>query len=265
MAKIFNIATKKQIIYQKDEWAVIGVHLETKIAAGMALNEAINQLMLEGFDINRIKAYLKRIGEKDGTRLEDAAELYTPEENEIIRKWILCAPYPARGSSEKGELFYRVAELVLFPVRTSLPQWATIYHGKVETSRIHQLKAIRKRDGLLNPSFLFQINWADSGPGISWPESYYLTFLPVYNIFVLTASQESDEVHGYTDLALTYIDPQEGAYIPYKPVLLAIKNWWVDQKDNTFQGPWESLWNTGIYSPYEVTALRDKIWKDWSY
>jgi hypothetical protein len=265
MSNIFNIANKNQIVFECDEWAEIGVHLETRMAQGMSIDEAISSLLVDGLEVTRVQQYVGRIGIKDGYRLEEVEELYTKEENAIIQRWILRAPYQPDARDDSAAIANRVAEIVLLPVRTSLPQWMGRYNdGRLATSRVHQLKALRKRDGLLEPIFLFEINWADSGPGISWPESYYLTLLPGYKIFVLTASQESDEVHGYTDLALAHIPYRNDVYIPLEEALGKIGDWWTAQMAGWSQDPWDCVWATGQFSPDELTSLRDEIWADWS-
>ena len=57
------------------------------------------------------------------------------------------------------------------------------------------------RNDLLNPIHLFEINWADS-PGWTWPEAYYATFLPGYDVYAVTLSQGSGDSYDYFDLAI---------------------------------------------------------------
>lgn len=52
------------------------------------------------------------------------------------------------------------------------------------------------------PQYLFTLNWADSGPGFSWPGAYYTTWVPSYERFVVTYSADSPEVWGYADIAI---------------------------------------------------------------
>lgn len=52
------------------------------------------------------------------------------------------------------------------------------------------------------PRLICEINWVFSGPGIPWPSRYLLSFLPLYNRFVVTESQDTDEGHGYYDFAI---------------------------------------------------------------
>ena len=51
----------------------------------------------------------------------------------------------------------------------------------------------------LEPELLFCVNWADSAPGISWPEAYYVTFIPGLDHYVVTASRDSRDLFGCTD------------------------------------------------------------------
>ena len=70
-----------------------------------------------------------------------------------------------------------VARLVLEGIQQRLPTSAVCYGDHVVLTRDYTPKGPRKLD--LLPRFLFQINWANSGPGISWPVAYYVTWLPL--------------------------------------------------------------------------------------
>ena len=69
-----------------------------------------------------------------------------------------------------------IARICLESAQRSLPQWAMVRDGKVTLGRRRQRTARRARK--LRPVHLFTINWADSGPGFSWPEAYHVTCLP---------------------------------------------------------------------------------------
>ena len=197
MSNVISISTGEPLLQERDEWPLIGVHLESGIEAGMTLDDAANSLILDGVEAVRVRDYLDRIGLNTSDRMKQVEELFTREERDIIQRWILKAPYQPDDGGNLAEDANRVAEIVLFPIRSSLPQWAAVYHnGQVKFSREHQLRLIKKRDELLKPEHLCGINWADTAPGLSWPEDYHLTLLPGYNIYVLTASQDSDDVHG---------------------------------------------------------------------
>ena len=81
-----------------------------------------------------------------------------------------------------------VAQILLHHVQGALPQWASVRGDKVFLNRKEHK---RHKDARLafNPQLICTINWADSGPGFSWPESYHVTYLPGFGKFVVTASR----------------------------------------------------------------------------
>jgi len=52
--------------------------------------------------------------------------------------------------------------------------------GVVLTRPIQKNRRSKKVAGLAR--FLFRINWADSGPGMSWPADYHLVWLPGFRV-----------------------------------------------------------------------------------
>ena len=81
-----------------------------------------------------------------------------------------------------------VATIILQTAASRLPNWACVYgDGTVVTSRFSDGPVYRNHAKLaLLPRLLFEINWATSGPGFSWPMAYYLTWVPGYERFVVT-------------------------------------------------------------------------------
>lgn len=180
--------------------------------------------------------------------------LYQPEEREVIERWLAQAPVntgmPLADASQ-------VAELALCTVRDQLPQWwAVRQDGHVMKGRKIPLRVIRKIDGLLNPVFLFMINWADSGPGYSWPESYYAVHLPGYNVIVVTASQDSTDAYGYADIAIGYFDAT--ADLATKATRL-IEGWWRYMYDAYGQEPWEEELGGGELDLWDA---KHNVWKE---
>ena len=99
-----------------------------------------------------------------------------------------------------------VARLALSDIQKRLPQWSVSYrNGEIMFARGYEPP--RRQKLSLLPQFLMMINWADSGPGFSWHESYHVTYLPYYNVYVVTGSVDSPEMHGYTDRALDHFRP----------------------------------------------------------
>jgi hypothetical protein len=94
-----------------------------------------------------------------------------------------------------------VAQILLHHVQGTLPQWASVSGDKVSLNRKEHK---RHKDARLafNPQLICTINWADSGPGFSWPESYHVTYLPGFDKFVITASRDGPDAWGCSDHAI---------------------------------------------------------------
>jgi len=86
MSNVINISNGQPLMQDRDEWPLIGVHLETRMEEGMTFDDAVNSLILDGVDTVRIRDYLDRFGLNNSDRLEKLQKLYTREENNIIQR-----------------------------------------------------------------------------------------------------------------------------------------------------------------------------------
>ena len=158
-----------------------------------------------------------------------------------------------------GELALRnaVARLVLSEIQDRLPQWAH-YNGDGEVTLGRKDFRHRPRKGGKRPRFLFEINWADSGPGFCWPEAYHVADLPGFGVLVVTASQDSPDVHGYTDEAI-------GSFCQDEPVLEDCRKvitgwWWRRQLNEWEQHRWAELLRTGKVRSEVAEAWAHEVW-----
>lgn len=147
--------------------------------------------------------------------VEHLLQLYDPGELAILCDWLEIPrpeqirglehewlPYASNGEGSPGPirlmcnadggedravaLSNAVARLALSSIQGRLPQWAAVYEsGRVDLGRKYSPRRSAGVEPM--PRFLFGINWADSGPGFSWPEDYYATWLPGFDCFVVTA------------------------------------------------------------------------------
>jgi hypothetical protein len=203
-----------------------------------------------------------------------AVDLFTADEHAVLATWFGVEPPSCAKDIEADEAAKRLgfikepdhyrrtdaaaAFVVLESVETRLPQWAAVREDSVILARKHRDDAkIPDRKILLQPRHLFTINWADSGPGFSWPVAYYVTWLPYYNRFVITASADSPDAFGYCDFALGAfgIDTpfKEGA----KEIICAD---WAYQNGEWEQQRWVYLFGTGLISKAEANAWADAVW-----
>jgi hypothetical protein len=159
------------------------------------------------------------------------------------------------GDTSEFTLANAVARLVLEGIQNRLPTSAVCYGGSVVLTRDYAAKTPRKLD--LLPRFLFQINWANSGPGISWPVAYYLAWLPVYDVYVITESADSPEALGYCDRALGWFDIDTPIEDGAKRVIAGD---WQQRYSEFGQEHWEDFWDEGLITTETVWAWAAEIW-----
>ena len=149
-----------------------------------------------------------------------------------------------------------VARLALARIQECLPAWAGVNDsGHYFTSRQYTRSEIAMVN--YHPQHLFTINWADSGPGFSWPEAYYLVWLPVFERYVVTASQDSPDCYGFEDIAIGWQFFSDDRVAIAKEIILA--NWGSVHKPNYEEG-WAYLFGTGLVSEDEANSWREEIW-----
>jgi len=151
-----------------------------------------------------------------------SVELFTKEEHAAIAGWLNIEPkcnvpdmphawdaldelgYRGKASGY-GEDDAAVADMVLERINDTLPQWASV---KIRENDDEEAVIIRGREVRarlaqrkieLVPKYLMTINWADSGPGLSWPVAYHATWVPLYNEYIVTQSADCPDAFGYCD------------------------------------------------------------------
>jgi hypothetical protein len=100
------------------------------------------------------------------------------------------------------------------------------------------------------------INWADSGPGISWPEDYYATFVPGFERFVVTASMDGTDMWGVTDLAIGSFAGSVDLRAGVESVIFA---WWSAQNR---EEPWAYVWGEGLIDKETAQRWCDAVWPE---
>lgn len=220
-----------------------------------------------------------------GSPSRDVKQFYNPVELAIIYDWfglsrptelnnieIYSDPNQEHSEQQPGEIYVvpdrhgddslgisnAVARLVLSGIQDRLPQWALVGEGgDVHFARDYNEK--RSSQIVLLPRFLFEINWADSGPGFSWPESYHATWLPGFGGYVVTASQDSPDMWGYTDEAIGF-SPREKDFMEGCGEI--ITGWWRGQLEGHWQQRWEGLFATGEVDGEMASTWADEVWRE---
>lgn len=163
--------------------------------------------------------------------------------------------------SDEFELSNAVARIALKRIQDKLPVWACVDHdGEFVVARTYEDHESRGTE--LLPLYLFMINWADSGPGFSWPESYHLVWLPGFDRYVVTASQDSPDCYGFEDISIGH-----APFAPDRKQLAKdiITGWWSSQRQNNGQEEWEHLFGVGFITEEEACAWRAEVWCDYVY
>ena len=146
-----------------------------------------------------------------------------------------------------------VAQIVLHRIQGRLPQWLTTNErGFMVAGRTGSLRPIKVEPLSLEPELLFSVNWADSAPGISWPEAFYVTHIPGLNQHVITASRDSRDIFGCTDHAIGFSSGTEPLLEACRRVVVG---YW--RKHYSLGERWERLFDEGLVD----TALAER-WAD---
>jgi hypothetical protein len=203
-----------------------------------------------------------------------ATDLFTPDEHAILSEWfrvksptvdqdIVADEAINRLGFDKEPNLYRridaaVAFIVLERAEQRLPQWSTVRDDELILAREYRdPNKIPNRKIVLQPRHLFTINWADSGPGFSWPMAYYVTWLPNYARYVVTASADCPDALGYCDFAL-------GAFAIRTPIKEGARKTicadWSHQNTAYEQPRWAYLFSTELISKQEAEAWAERVW-----
>jgi hypothetical protein len=121
---------------------------------------------------------------------------------------------------------------------------------------ILERRAYRKVE--LWPRYLLTVNWADSGPGFSWPMAYYATYVPGFDRTVVTASADCPETfNGVCDVAIGAFSRERSTLEGSRNVV--ISDWNRLRRDHE-QPRWEYLFGIGAVSKTEAYAWADEVW-----
>lgn len=211
-----------------------------------------------------------------------SVNLFTKEEHTIIANWLNVSPKcditplpevevaletlgfegNASGYSETDAA---VAAIVLERIQDTLPQWASVRmreneNEEADITLARDIKARQARRTVeLVPQYLMTINWADSGPGFSWPVAYHVTWVPMYDEYVVTQSADSPDAFGYCDFAIGHF-PKTDDFVT--AAAAEIRNDWEWQRDEFSQSRWAYLFGNGLIDEPTAIRIREEVWDD---
>jgi len=194
---------------------------------------------------------------------------FTPDEQVVIEAYLnnlpldvsIAAACDRLGMPEPhGILRTAVATGVILvqTIQGRLPNYGSVRNGEVRLGRNQ-----RTREGeaslALIPQHLFTLNWADSAPGISWPEAYHAVHLPGYERWVIVASRDGDDAWGCTDNAIGHFPNGKDLISAAGEV---IKASWRALIGNHDQGAWQYVLEQALVKRELAEAWRLKTWDE---
>jgi hypothetical protein len=148
-----------------------------------------------------------------------------------------------------------VATVLLKSIREELPQWAVVEKGGVTLGRSRNRQSVRSA---YKPKHLFTLNWADSGPGFSWPMAYHATAVPAFKAIVVTASADGTDAFGFTDFAIGHFPADVDLTVGAQRV---ITREWADQAADG-QVRWAYLFEEALVNADQANEWADQVWPD---
>jgi hypothetical protein len=202
-------------------------------------------------------------------------KLFLPEEDRIISSWLDVEPKADlpedltletalknlgldQEVSVHSTTDFAVASIVLERIQGSLPQWASVSDTSVTLGRNYRDRAA-VRTVELTPRHLLTINWADSAPGFSWPEEYRVTYVPLYDVHVVTGSVDSTDLYNVTDFALGHFASKEDVLRASAEI---VQSEWRDLFESYDQSRWEYLFDEGLIDRALADDLANEVWAE---
>ena len=175
----------------------------------------------------------------------------------------LEAVFDAMGVSEEAfvpRLEVAVAQVLLEWTQDELPQFSVVDEdGEVNFGR-HAFGRAEPAGRLrFAGEFLFCLNWADSGPGISWPEAYHLFRVPGFERYVVTVSRDSDEGAECCDNVIGHCSAE---LAPREAARQIVQAWWTFCLEDVEQTRWAYLFEEGLIDRAEAQVWADEVWRD---
>jgi hypothetical protein len=205
-------------------------------------------------------------------------DLFTAEEHVILAEWLNVPPLCDKEdlpwfddamenlgfvgrAIERYDEDAAVASIVLNAIQERLPQWAAVEFDANGNATIHTARRIKKRQSdriiQLKPQHLITINWANTGPGISWPAAYHLTWVPFYNVNVVTVSTDGPELYGFCDFAIGYFEENIDRITT---AASCIASDWAGAAGDCNQPRWTEVLECGLINEEQAKELANEIW-----
>ena len=193
----------------------------------------------------------------DGVSEEELYSDYSWETEQPLPSYPLLQSGPTQNLD--ASINNVVARLILEPIADRLPNFTTVSRkdGSICSTRPPASKAYKSRAVTGLPNFLFKINWATSGPGFSWEELYHVGFLAEYDLYVVTASQDSSDALGFCDVCIGFFSETQDFI---QDALYLVMEWWGDKRGEYGAEKYESITSIGLASADQIAEITEQVW-----
>lgn len=171
-----------------------------------------------------------------------AVTLSQIEELSIIEEYLTDQPTFELSGSYASDLSIATAKILLQPIEDTLPNWGCFDDENLILGREGIERLSNDPYENLQPELVFTINWADSGPGVSWPEAYHITHIPGFNKYIVTASRDSTDAWHCTDHSIGFVD---GNLSKIEAARILITQFWAYCFEN-YEMQWAYLFESGL-------------------
>lgn len=151
-----------------------------------------------------------------------------------------------------------VARLALETIADRLPRFSLIGGaGVMDSTGAGRQHSPTSRPVVSLPNYLFEINWATSGPGYSWEESYHVSYIPEYGRYLVTASQDSPDALGFCDVCIGHFGASSDVV---SDALQIVKEWWGGKVAEYDANEYERVTSVGSASIEQIGAITKQVW-----
>ena len=172
-----------------------------------------------------------------------SCDFFTVAEHRVLSAWL---DVPPLSMAQSLSLFEALESLGVSPSTAN------------NHSQLDALVARIVLDAIgLRPRHLFTVGWYGRRRGLCSPLAYYVSRLPLYDCFVVTASSGDAWTLSHTDVAVGHFTAETGLVDGSREILLAD---WSGRHETDAQSRWERFVTPGLIGKKEARAWAELVW-----
>jgi hypothetical protein len=178
---------------------------------------------------------------------------------DVSATWVEANAYRVNRFRRYSALQGAAGAVLLRDMQSKLPRSALFFPNANVLAISRGERRPRGSNMSLVGQHLCTINWADgAAPGMSWLTAYYALCLPIRDVWVVTASDETGEMLGFLDVALGWF-PTTTAWEDGVAAIIT-QDWTAWAADQ--QPAWQEYSASGRLSSEIVWTCRQRAWPD---